>query len=220
MKTSSAILFLVLFVAANCHSPPAVPEKRRLMLGITPAQKELFVKVLKAGMELVRGCAIAELEKYLPSILKGMGIDAHGIVNAIIKFIIHAVETLVGKGRRRTNVLNKIGGGLQAIGGAMVKGARNAGHGIAVVGSSMKSFAKKLNSMTGGALEKALADLGCPALMVAIKAGIAAAFPGIIIPGCVSKWFTGKCKDTVKSAFKRARLLRRLTAIRREIQKF
>jgi phosphomannomutase len=91
---------------------------------------------------------------------------------------------------------------------------------MAVVKSSMKSVAKKLSAMTGGVLETALGQLGCPALMVAIKAGIAGAFPGIIIPGCVSKWFTGKCKDTVKSAFKRARLLRRLTAIRREIQKF
>jgi hypothetical protein len=220
MKTSSTILCLVLLVAANCHSPPAVPEKRRLMLGMTPAQKELCVRVFKASMELLRGCAIAELEKYLPSILKGMGIDAHGIVNAIVKFIIHAVETLVGRRRRRTNVVNKIGDGLYAVGSAVIKGTRNAGHGLAAVGNSMKSFAKKLNAMTGGALEKALADLGCPALMVAIKAGIAAAFPGIVIPGCVSTWFTGKCKETVKSAFKRARLLRRLTAIRREIEKF
>lgn len=220
MKTSSAILFLVLLVAANCHSPPAVPEKRRLLLGMSPAQKEVFSKVLKAGIELMRGCAIAELEKYLPSILKNMGIDAHGIVNAIITFVIHAVDTLVGKRRRRANVMNKIGDGLYAIGSTMVKGARNAKHGIEVVGSKMKSVASKINTMTGGVLETALAQLGCPALMIAIKAGIAAAFPGIIIPSCVSNWFTDKCKDCVKGAFKRARLLRRLTTIRREIQKF
>jgi hypothetical protein len=37
-----------------------------------------------------------------------MGIDAHGIVNAIITFIIHAVDALAGKRRRMVNVLKKI----------------------------------------------------------------------------------------------------------------
>ena len=221
MRTYTAILFLALLAASTCFSVPALPAKRRLGMGMSPAQKTTFLNVLKAGLSLLKKCAIDELNKYLPSVLKGMGISPDGIVEAIIKFTVHAVEAMVGgKRRRRSTVLGSIKGAVVAVGGTIAQGARGAAHGIGAVGSSMKSIASKLNKMTGGLVEKALSELGCPALMVAIKAGVLAAFPGIILPGCVSSWFTEKCKSTVASAFKRARLLRRLTAIRREIQKF
>jgi hypothetical protein len=125
-----------------------------------------------------------------------MGINPEGIVDAIMKFLIHAVESLMGKKRRRrVTVLGKVGGGIKTIANGMAQlggaylngmgdiqkvaiiGVKGVAKGMAAVGSSMKTLAKKLNAMTGGLLEKALSQLGCPAIMFAIKAGIFAAFP-------------------------------------------
>jgi hypothetical protein len=196
MRTYPAILFLALLVSVTCFSVPALPAKRRLGMGMSAAQKATFIDVLKDGLNAMKSCAIDELLKYLPSVLQGMGINPEGIIDAIMKFLIHAVESLIGtKRRRRVTVLGKVGGGVKAIAngmvkvggayldgaaavqGVIVKGVRGAAHGIAAVGSSMKTLAKKLNAMTGGLLEKALSELGCPAIMVAIKAGVFAAFP-------------------------------------------
>jgi hypothetical protein len=88
------------------------------------------------------------------------------------------------------------------------------------IANSMQAAAKKLNERTGGGLAYCMANIGCPAVINAMKAGISALMLGIIVPYCIVSWFTHKCKEGVAMAFKRATLLRRLNALRRDIVNF
>jgi hypothetical protein len=98
--------------------------------------------------------------------------------------------------------------------------ARYVRAGMTAVANSMQVAAKQFNKRTGGRLAQGMANIGCPAVMCAIEAGISALMPGIIVPVCIVSWFTDKCKQGVAMAFKSARLLRRLSALRRDIVNF
>jgi hypothetical protein len=137
---------------------------------------------------------------------------------------------IVGKGlkavadhlhkRRRLNALTNLKNKFVDAATAVKNAAKTAAKGIKAVAGPMQAAAKSLNKLTGGKLAEGVANLGCPALIKAIQAGIMAQFPGIKVPGCVVAWFTGKCKEGVKKAFKRAILLRRLSSLRRDISNF
>jgi hypothetical protein len=213
MKTSIAILFLAMFMATNCAS---VPSQRRL--GMTPAQKNILKKVLHAGVDLAKTCAIAELSSKVPVVLKTLGVTPDIVFNAIGKLADSAIDRLLK--RRRLNILDKLKNKFVDAATAAKNAAKTVGKGLAAVAGPMQAAAKSLNKLTGGKLAEGVANLGCPALMKAIQAGIMAQFPGIVCPACVVAWFTNQCKTGVKKAFKRAIILRRLRSLRRDISNF
>jgi hypothetical protein len=218
MKTSIAILFLAMFMATNCAS---VPSQRRL--GLDAAHKAIIKKVLHAGIDLIRVCATAELTSRSPEILKKLGVTPAVVVDAIAKLADKAVDHLI-KRRRRLNIFtdaaNKLKNAFVGAASAVANAAKTAQKGFAAVAGPMAALAGTLNKLSGGKLAEGLANLGCPALIKAIQAGIAAQFAGLTVPGCVTEWFTAKCKEGIAAAFKRARLLRRLSALRRDILNF
>ena len=213
MKSFIAILFLAMFMATNCASAPA-PRR----MGMSPAQKTILKKVLKAGVDFIKTCAVAELASKIPAPLVKMGLNPAKIADGIAKLADKAIDHIVG--RRRLNVITAAVGAVKGAAGAVYNAAASAGKGLAAVAGPMQAAAKKLNALTGGALAKGIASVGCPALINAIKAGIMAQFAGLQVPACVTTWFTSKCQAGVAAAFKRARLLRRLSALRRDILNF
>ena len=213
MKSFIAILFLAMFMATNCASAPAA---RRM--GMSPAQKTILKKVLKAGVDFIKTCATAELASKIPAPLVKMGLNPAKIADGIAKLANKAIDHIVG--RRRLNVITAAAGAVKGAAGAVYNAAASAGKGLAAVAGPMQAAAKKLNALTGGALAKGIASIGCPALINAIKAGIMAQFAGLQVPACVTSWFTSKCQAGIAAAFKRARLLRRLSALRRDILNF
>ena len=217
MKSFIAILFLAMFMATNCASAPA-PRR----MGMSPAQKTILKKVLKAGVDFIKTCATAELASKIPAPLVKMGLNPAKIADGIAKLANKAIDHIVG--RRRLNMItdaaNKAKNAVKGAAGAVYNAAASAGKGLAAVAGPMQAAAKKLNALTGGALAKGIASVGCPALINAIKAGIMAQFAGLQVPACVTSWFTSKCQAGIAAAFKRARLLRRLSALRRDILNF
>lgn len=207
MKTGIAIIFLAMFMATNCAS---VTSQRRL--GMTAGQKNTLKAVLKAGIDLSRVCAIAELESKFPTILVKLGVTPAVVVDAIANLANKAVDQLIGR-RRRLNIFTDAAS-------AVSNAAKTVAKGASALVAPMNAAKNKLNKLTGGLLAKGIADIGCPALVLAIKAGIIAQFPGVVLPACVTTWFTSKCKSAVASAFKRARILRRLSALRRSLINF
>jgi hypothetical protein len=217
---SIAIFVLAILVASSIQSAPV----RRT--GMSSAQKAVLRKVLKAGIDLVRVCAKAELSSKFPAVLKKLGVNPDVVVDAIASLADKAVDAFV-KRNRRTGIMDKIKGAANGLkdavvsaGDAVKNAAKTAGAGIKAVAGPMKAAYSQIDKLTGGKLTEAIANLGCPALMKAIQAGIAAQFPGVVVPGCVVAWFTSKCKSMVTSALKRHRLLRRLASIRREVMAF
>merc|ERR1712085_136466 len=108
-----------------------------------------------------------------------------------------AIDTLIGSRRR-------------------MFGLSDLTKGVAAIGAKVKSANTALAKATGVNVANVAASVGCPA----ITAGISAQFPGIIIPACVTGWFSAKCKDVVIKAFKRQRLMRRLATLKRDIMNF
>ena len=225
---SIAIIVLAILVASSLQAAPA----RRT--GMTPAQAGILRTVLKAGIDLIRVCAKAELASKFPAVLKKLGINPDAVIDAIANLANKAVDHFVKRNRRMNFITdaagkagNAIKGAAGAVGGALVNAAtaaKNAaatvGKGLQAIAGPMKAVYSQIDKLTGGKLTEAIANLGCPALMNAIKAGIAAQFPGVVVPGCVVAWFTSKCKEGVKKALTRHRLMRRLASIRREIMNF
>jgi hypothetical protein len=148
-----------------------------------------------------------------------LGITPADVIDAITQFADEAVEYLIQR-RRRLNVLTYIQNSLVYAGKSVASASRYVRAGITAVANSMLAGTKQLNERTCGGLAYGMANIGCPAVMYAIKAGISALMPGIIVPYCIVSWFSHKCKEGVAMAFKRARLLRRLNALRRDIVNF
>jgi hypothetical protein len=144
-------------------------------------QKHILKKVLHAGIDLVRVCVIAELESQAPAILYTLGITPAVVIDAIAQFADEAVQYL-NQRRRRLDVLTYMQNVLVDAGTAVANAARTVGARISAVANSMQAAAKQLNELTGSRPAEGMANIGCPAVMYAIKAGISAQFPGIIVP--------------------------------------
>jgi hypothetical protein len=197
-----------MFMAINSAS---VPSQRRL--GIRSAQKAALKTVLRAGISLSKACALAELNSKFPAILVKLGVTPGVVVDAIGSLADSAVDQLIGRRTRRLGVYAMFVNGATAIGNS----AKTAGAGMTTVAGQMQGSAQTLNKLAGGALVTSLAEVGCPAIITAIKAGIMVQFPGVTVPACVSTWFTSQCKQKVRESLTGLRLLRRLSALRRDI---
>jgi hypothetical protein len=229
MKVFVALL-LVLSIASQIQT--AKVESRRL--GKLPAWAKNALKgSSKFIINTVIDCISQELiSKGTAVINKIPGLKAVGkkLVGAPIKALSNKIKSVVDKAidaaisklrRRRLNIFSDIGNGIKnaagaakAFGGQVVKVAGQ-------VGSAVQGVAKKINSLTGGALSTALQNQVCPLIVTGIKQAVTTALASIGyplgVPACLVTAMTNGCKAAVKAGFKRYR--RRLAMKARRLGK-
>jgi hypothetical protein len=113
---------------------------------------------------------------------------------------------------RRTNFVGKIWS-------ATTGGVAALGTGLINVGSVGKDLAKKVGTLTGGALGTALKTALCPSTTLLVRAA-AAAIGIVTLPACAVSPVSDACKSMIDKVVKRRTLLRRLNSLKRELQNF
>jgi hypothetical protein len=107
----------------------------------------------------------------------------------------------------------------EAAGKGVVEGAEAVGEVVVTI----KDLAKKLSGLVGAALLKALSNIACPVVARIVHHGldIALKFAGFPpLPMCLHDAILAGCKKGVELAFKRQRILRRLSSLKRELEQF
>merc|ERR1712166_1662282 len=196
--------FIALILLALCVSTS--------LQGMTPAQKDFVAGALTKGLALLQSCAVDYITSKVPApIMAGVsklsGLPIKGAIT-------WAVGKLLGVPMRRRMW------GFPNIVGALKGAASNLAKGAAAIGGAVQGAASQVNKLTGVALSKMLAGPGCEALTKAGEAAFAAETGIIGLPSCITSWFKSECGKAVTSALKRARLVRRLSSIRRELMAF
>jgi hypothetical protein len=103
------------------------------------------------------------------------------------------------------------------------KGVVEAAEAVGKVVVSIKDLPKMLEGLIGGALLKALSNIACPVVARKVHHGLDIAlkkFKFPVLPVCLHAAILAGCKKGVELAFKKQRILRRLSSLKRELVQF
>jgi hypothetical protein len=173
--------------------------------------KKIGEGVVKAGEGVGKGVVKAG-----EGVGKGVVKAGEGVGKGVVK----AGEG-VGKGVVKAGEV--VGKGVVKAGEGVGKGVVEAAEAVGKVVVSIKDLPKKLEGLIGGALLKALSNIACPVLarIVHHRLDIALKKFGFQqLPMCLHDAILAGCKKGVELAFKRQRILRRLSSLKRELEQF
>jgi hypothetical protein len=184
---------------------------------VIPAPVKTGLKTAWAGVVTVAcKCLVDEAKAKTSFIPKPLTLDMfiEKVEKITKKSAIDGFNALIDKTRRtrRASFVGKIWsattGGVAALGTGVIN--------VASVGGDL---AKKVGSLTGGALGTVLKTALCPSTVLLVRAA-AAAIGIVALPACAVTPVSDACKAMIDKVVKRRALLRRLTMLKMEIENF
>jgi hypothetical protein len=204
--------------------------------GVVKAGKGVGKGVVKAGKGVGKGIAsaavtvAAEIKKKAEQVAAAAKIAAAAtkkVAEAAAKATALAAATVAAETKKKAE---QVAAAAKIAAAAAKKAAEAAGKGVVkaakAVGKvvvTIKDLAKKLSGLVGAALLKALSNIACPVVARIVHHGldIALKFAGFPpLPMCLHDAILAGCKKGVELAFKRQRILRRLSSLKRELEQF